>query len=54
MTEDHKSGGGDWTYGVDKDIVDRGEATFVCQAVLDVLRPRLTKVWIDAYFRLQG
>ena len=49
MTADRKSGGGDWTYVVGKDIVDRGEATFVCQAVLDVLRPRLTKVWIDAY-----
>jgi hypothetical protein len=47
MTADHN--GGNWTYVVDKDIVDRGEATFVCQAVLEVLRPRLTKVWIDAY-----
>ena len=49
MRADHKSGAVDWTYVVDKDIVDRGEATFTCQAVLDVLRHRLTRVWIDAY-----
>jgi len=49
MTADHKGGSADWTYVVDKDIVDRAEATLACQAVLDVLRPRLTKVRIDAY-----
>ena len=49
MTADRKSDGGDWTYVVGKDFLDRGEATFVCHAVLNVLRPRLTKVWIDAY-----
>jgi hypothetical protein len=49
MTSNHRSEDGDWTYVVDKDIVDRAEATLACQAVLDVLRPRLTKVRIDAY-----
>lgn len=48
MTADRKSGR-DMTYVVDKDIVDRGEATLACQAVLGVLRHRLTKVRIDAY-----
>jgi len=46
---DRKSGSGDSTYVVDKDIVDRGGATCACQAVLDVLRARLTQIWIDAY-----
>jgi hypothetical protein len=49
MTSNQRSEGGDWTYVVDKDIVDRTEATLACQAVLDVLRPRLTNVRIDAY-----
>lgn len=49
MTADQKGGGGDRTYVVGKDIVDRGEATLACQAVLDVLRHRVMRVWIDAY-----
>jgi hypothetical protein len=49
MTADHKGGGGDRTYVVGNDIVDRGEATLACQAVLDVLRHRAMRVWIDAY-----
>jgi hypothetical protein len=49
MTADQKGGSADWTYVVDKDIVDRAEATLACQTVLDVLRPRLTNVRIDAY-----
>jgi hypothetical protein len=49
MTADQNSGSADWTYVVDKDIVDRAEATLACQTVLDVLRPRLLRVWIDAY-----
>ena len=49
MTADHKGGGGGKTYVVGEDIVNRGEATFACQAVLDVLRHRVMRVWIDAY-----
>ena len=49
MTTDQNSRSADWTYVVDKDIVDRAEATLACQTVLDVLRPRLTSVRIDAY-----
>jgi len=49
MTTDQNSRTADWTYVVDKDIVDRAEATLACQTVLDVLRHRLTKVRIDAY-----
>jgi len=48
MTAD-QSGSEDWTYVVDKHIVDRAEATLACQTVLDVLRHRLTKVRIDAH-----
>jgi hypothetical protein len=48
MTADRKSADNS-TYVVDKDIVDRGEATIVCQVVLDVLRHRLSVVLIDAY-----
>jgi len=36
-------------FAVDKDVVDRAEATVVCSAVLDLLRPRLDRVVIDAY-----
>ena len=49
LVTDHKGGGGDRTYVVGKHIVDRGEATLACQAVLDVLRHRVVRVWIDAY-----
>jgi hypothetical protein len=36
-------------YAVDKDITDRAEATFVCTATLEVLRPHLRLAIIDAY-----
>jgi hypothetical protein len=49
MMADDKGGGEDRTYVVGNDIVDRGEATLACQAVLDVLRHRAIRVWIDAY-----
>ena len=44
-----KGGGGARTYVVGQHSVDRGEATLACQAVLDVLRHRVVRVWIDAY-----
>jgi len=49
LMTDQESSSADWTYVVDKDIVDRAEATLACQTVLDALRPRLTRVRIDAY-----
>jgi hypothetical protein len=49
MTADRKGGDGDRTYVVGNDIVDRADATLACQAVLDVLRHRALRVWIDAY-----
>jgi hypothetical protein len=49
MASNAESEHGDWTYVIDKDIVDRAEATLACRALLDVLRPRLAKVRIDAY-----
>jgi hypothetical protein len=49
MAADHKGGGGERTYVVGNDIVDRGDATLACQALLDVLRYRAVRVWIDAY-----
>ncbi|PFG39925.1 hypothetical protein ATJ97_2445 [Georgenia soli] len=36
-------------YAVEKDITDRSEATFVCTATLEVLRPHLRLAIIDAY-----
>jgi len=49
MTADQKGGGEAKTYVVGQHIVDRREATLACQAVLDVLRHRVVRVWIDAY-----
>jgi hypothetical protein len=49
MTADRKGGDGNRTYVVGNDIVDRAAATLACRAVLDVLRHRALKVWIDAY-----
>jgi hypothetical protein len=49
MTADRKGGDGDRTYVVGNDIVARADATLACQAVLDVLRHRAMRVWIDAY-----
>jgi len=49
MTEDRKGGDGHRTYVVGNDFVDRADATLACQAVLDVLRRRAMRVWIDAY-----
>jgi hypothetical protein len=49
MTADRKDGDGNRTYVVGNDIVDRADATLACRAVLDVLRHRALKVWIDAY-----
>ncbi|KRF41176.1 hypothetical protein ASG96_10455 [Terrabacter sp. Soil810] len=35
-------------YTVDRDLVDRVEAEGACQAVLDVVLPRVETAWIDA------
>lgn len=43
-----KSTSADGFYSVDKDILDRDEAAFVCAVVLDVLRANLTHVCLDA------
>jgi hypothetical protein len=49
MTADQEGGDGVRTYVVGDDIIDRADATLACQAVLDVLRHRALRVWIDAY-----
>ena len=36
-------------FAVDKDIVDRDEASLVCAVVMDVLRTDLTGAYVDAY-----